>query len=153
MVCNATRSGAGTAYTRNSLADQVCGGHMKSVAFMVTLAAGAAVVLSTVAPATAYSVEQFAATPIDGAGIDCGSVPQTAQPGMKFWNYDAAFTNCADAVAVLEGFHQARQKYATVGEWECGINGAAEADRSGILIRCVGPRGPLHALQVEAPPR
>lgn len=96
--------------------------------------------------------KDLTASPIAGAGIDCGGVPQiTSRPDLRLWNYDSAVTSCANAVAILDAFRAAAQKYATVGEWECGIYGAAEAERTGIILRCVGPRGPLNALQVEAP--
>lgn len=105
-----------------------------------------------VALAGADPLDQAPLEPIDGAGVDCGLVPQMGLGSdLEFWNYDAAHTTCAEAVGILQAFHQTAEKYATVGSWDCGINGAAEADRTGILVRCVGLRGPLHALQVETP--
>lgn len=125
---------------------------MTSRALIVTSIASAALMIVALAPADAKPFDEFALEPIGGAGIDCGPAPQiSTRPDMKFWNYDSAVTSCTDAVAILDAFVEAEEKYATIGAWDCGINGAAEAERTGILLKCVGPRGPLHALQIEAP--
>lgn len=115
------------------------------------LATGTAMALGV--PAHADTVNHLPLEPVDGMGVDCGPIAQIQnRPDVKFWNYDPAFTTCADAVNILNSFYAAQEKYATVGAWDCGINGAAEVDRTGILIRCVGPRGQLNALQVEQSP-
>jgi hypothetical protein len=125
---------------------------MRTRTFVSAIIAGSAFIATPAFPADAYTGDHLALQPVDGAGVDCGGVPQLdMRRGTKFWNYDAAATTCIEAVSILEDFFAVQQKYATIGAWDCGINGAAEVDRTGILIRCVGPRGPLNALQVEDP--
>lgn len=124
---------------------------MFRLVWSAALLAGA--IVSSVVPAHADAIRDLPLEPVDGMGVDCGPIAQIKdRPDVRFWNYDAAFTTCADAVGILDRFYQAQEKYATVGAWDCGINGAAEVDRTGILIRCVGPRGQLNALQVEQSP-
>ncbi|MGE2726998.1 hypothetical protein [Mycolicibacterium pulveris] len=114
---------------------------------------GLSLAVLMVIPAHAAPFSEHPLEPIDGAGVACDPLPAfITRPDLKLFNYDAGNTTCAAATQILAMFGQAEQKYATVGEWDCGINGAAEADRTGVLIRCVGPRGPLRSLQVEAPP-
>ncbi|BBZ35917.1 DUF6777 domain-containing protein [Mycolicibacterium confluentis] len=74
---------------------------------------------------------------------NCGTIP--VMPNLVLINYNVDAISCPDALDVIARFHQAQQKYATVDDWDCGILGAAEAERMAHVVNCRGPRGELRA--------
>ena len=66
-------------------------------------------------------------------------------PNLVLINYNVDAISCPDALDVIGRFLQAREKYATVDDWDCGILGAAEAERMAHVVNCRGPRGELRA--------
>ena len=122
------------------------------VAVAASVLAGALMAGSGVSVAVTLASVDIRLQPVEGVGVDCGSPSGLeVRPDLRLWNYDAPNTDCVGALQIVNDFYAKQQKHATVGSWDCSVKGGAEADRSGILIRCEGPRGPLRTLQLEAP--
>ncbi len=115
---------------------------MQSRALVTALTAGAALMIGiTPGNASAAPIDSVSQEPVPvPAAANCGPAEQADQmlAGHVLWTYDTGVISCPDAIGVIARFIDVQEKYATVGDWECGVNGAAEVDRSGLLIRCDG---------------
>ncbi|WP_207842978.1 hypothetical protein [Williamsia soli] len=92
--------------------------------------------------ATAATTTSSAVAPIVTGPTDCGPLPDN--PALRV--VTSGEMVCGLAVPLIVRYlddprTQRGDKGAQMGDWECGILGAAEEERRGYVVDCLGPNG------------